>query len=96
MWNTSKITIISLLIVVSFLLFFIIRLEKKYDSINEFASFAAVSIYQINKDLEENKFEYAKKSMSETYQIIKKTQETQKFQGRYWQDFDYYAFGVTW
>jgi hypothetical protein len=92
----SKITIILLTIVVSSLSVVVVNLKSKYDSVNEFASFAAVSIYHINKDLDLNKYESAKKSVSETYQIIKETQKIKRFQGRYWRDFDYYAFGITW
>jgi hypothetical protein len=93
---TSKITIILLTIVGGSLSVIVVNLKRKNDSVNEFASFAAVSIYHINKDLDLNKYEIAKKSASETYYIIKETQKFKKFHGRYWRDFDHYAFGTTW
>lgn len=96
MRNANKITIIILLVSVGLLSYVILKLNKQNDTLNEFASFAAVSIYHINKTLEKSDYNYTKNSIKETYEIVLKTQTEQKFHGKYWKDFDYYAFGKSW
>lgn len=96
MRNSSKITIITLIFLVGLLSYLTLKLKKQNDTLNEFASFAAVSIYHINKDLETKDYNYTKKSIKQTYEIVVKIQTEQEFQGKYWRDFDYHVFGKSW
>jgi hypothetical protein len=77
------------------LVLWIYLIQSRLDKLNEIASFSAVSLYHIDKELSNGKLDQAKRSSRETLDLITKFNKTQVFKGRYWEMFNDYIDGIS-
>jgi hypothetical protein len=94
MRNTSKITIISLILINIFITKLLYDKSVKYNKLEELAAFSCINHYFFVKNIKESNVDFARKNSEKVLATIRTIKREQGLSGKYWKDFDYYVEGL--